>query len=328
MSNSKKTTADLISYRRIVDGETGEIVTLTDEQLALWPVMQRISDMSDLTKALAIFHISDKKLYLAGGYSTFKEYAEDRLPFGYRNAKRYVQVGKKFADMLPPIELSKGTPVPRLDEHIVDSDVSEAIGGMGIRKLIELTRIDDALFDDVIEKGRLVMPDGETSFTLEELKGMNTLKMERVIKESRMEREKYQAKIQQLTEAKQLLESERDADAKRLGRMDEYQEEALYLRSNYGGTERGYQEQKAILEECHSIVLDLREKIERAHADCDSPETLRELATQIISECNAAFIQAKYHFRSAITDTGQSTREELEARRRKQKALMENGTGD
>jgi hypothetical protein len=161
-------------------------------------------EMPTLEKAVALARIADREHYLDLGHPSFKAFAESDLPFGWRQAMKYVKIGRKFAPMLPEFEGDNMNP----DAYLLseNSGTNDAEGGgeaalqfsqLGISKLHEMTKLDDAAFEDVAREGKLVMPDGETEYTLDELMDMKTAEASKAIEEAKMDKEAYRAKAQQ-----------------------------------------------------------------------------------------------------------------------------------
>jgi len=108
---------------------------------------------------LALTKIAEESLYTEFGYTSFKEYAEEMLPFDYGNAKRYIFVGRKFNSISNLYHNSfgaKGTPVSLLginqDEVFSENEVLESITKMGISKAYDLARLDDETFNSIVSK--------------------------------------------------------------------------------------------------------------------------------------------------------------------------------
>src|SRR5690606_27082103 len=134
---------------------------------------------------------------------------------------------------------SRGEQVPLLHESTPENDQILQVGGLGMRKLLDLTRVDDAIFEDVVEQGRLVMPDG-SEYSIDELKAMAVKEFEEKLDMAREDKEAYRARNQQLQEQIKLLESERATDAKKFSDADAKLQEAGHLERLYGPAAKRY----------------------------------------------------------------------------------------
>lgn len=131
--------------RYIVDDDTGEEVQITpamrDEALQLHGQVE--GAFWQLATALA--RIKNERLYLALGFSSFKGYCADTLPFGVRNAYHYALVGEKIG-----LRLLNG------DSGVNPGSRSE-LEELGIKKLRLLASKAEDQIQRLIEEGKITI---------------------------------------------------------------------------------------------------------------------------------------------------------------------------
>ncbi len=141
----------------VYDAEKGEFVKIDPERQRVAMALQQRMDVATLVTAVALKKIVDEKYFLELGYSSMKEYANTALPFRPSSAKKYLQIGRKFADMLPD-GWGEGERVPLLEDSSEEN--ASKLSSLGVRKLLELTRVDDADFSEVVSEGVVKLADG------------------------------------------------------------------------------------------------------------------------------------------------------------------------
>lgn len=286
--------------RQVFDSEAGKLVPITDEQShrAMW--LQRQIEAASLVTGVALKHMRDEKLYLALGFSCFREYADTALPFGRQQAYKYVAIGERFAPLLPTL----GDESVASMRHSNDDDPrAEILASLGNAKLYELTKIEDAQFEDIIDTGRLVMPDGETSYSLEELKTMNCREVARVVKEAQMERKAWMARIEQLEAEKQLLKSEAKSDEEKILKAEEQIEQARALELLYGKHNRSFEDTQRLLNETRTHLAEVRRRVFNCGITEESPEALKTQLVEIIREAGSIFSGMRGTFNDVVWST-------------------------
>jgi chemotaxis protein histidine kinase CheA len=273
------------------------MVTRSPDQQRQAAQLAQMVEMATLVKAVALARIADREHYLDLGHPSFKAFAESDLPFGYRNAKRYLKVGRKFAPMLPgfdPAGSTEGNPVSLLpaenpDTGDTEGDQEKALqfSQLGLRKLTKLTSLDDAAFEDVAREGKLVMPDGETEYTLDELMDMKTAEASKAIEEAKMDKEAYRAKAQQEEEKRKRLEKEREAEAEKIQEAEERLEKARKLEALYGPEKRTYEARERAMGEAASHLREVRRLVVPLQMEESAPQGLCNQLLELVREANA-----------------------------------------
>ena len=177
-SEGSETEATRVASTMIVrDAETGDDVEITGAMRARVAAARRLIEQATLAKAFALQAVADERLYLADGYNSFKDWVLLELGTSYTSAKEYVKIGRRVAPLFPALAEGDGLAgqLPELAEGHpsgLDSERSEAISGLGFKKLAHLTRLDEARFSDVVERGVVTL--GAEEFTLGELQEMSS----------------------------------------------------------------------------------------------------------------------------------------------------------
>ncbi|MEP0004550.1 MAG: hypothetical protein ABJ387_03650 [Balneola sp.] len=234
-------------FGSVYDAETKEFVKVSNEQRELAQFLHNVVQRFVLDTALILKRISDEKLYLALGASSFKEYAENHLTFSYRTAKDYLAVGRKFAPYLPELSLE------RAPGALSEKEGVQNLEKLGIKKLLELSKIEDADFTEVISKGVVKLDDG-TELDLDEINSSTSKDFKERIEEYR----KYNADLEAELDK---LAKERDkalADAEQASKDSETGKKYKDL---YGPRSKEYESFKSRIAVARNRALDLNQSL-------------------------------------------------------------------
>jgi len=132
---------ETIHTLKVYDSEKEDFVDISPEiQRHAAYVHQQIA-LGTFSIALAIKKMFDEKLYLGLGCSSKVEYCETMLPFGRQQAYKYYAIGRKFQNFLPA-NGENVAPVRQIED-------------IPMKKLYELTKIDEADFEELMTKGEV-----------------------------------------------------------------------------------------------------------------------------------------------------------------------------
>lgn len=288
--------SDDTSRALVRDAETGDWVTVTPEMQARAASARRHIEMATLVKAVALKAVADERLYLADGCSSFKDWVHVVLGTSYASAKDYVRIGRRVAPLMPALGSGDGLSgeVPQLagGQSIgLDSERVESVSSLGLVKLSQLTRLDEARFADVVERG-VVTLDGET-FTLEELQEMSSRELaSRVRDETAALKDKLQelrAEADTLRAEKAALLQEKDAASAELADARELEAE-LRPRALSIAAKR-------------EAITTLREETDRLNERLialgvtpDDPTTLQEDCVHLIAKLEGMVERVRHHY--------------------------------
>ncbi|MEQ9279451.1 MAG: hypothetical protein RLN83_08125 [Balneola sp.] len=192
MSDQKQELKPVKTLSHITDEETGEVVEITsdlrDEALqvhgqiegAFWQL------------ATALSRIKNDKLFLALGYTSFKGYCKDTLPFGVRNAYHYAIVGERIGARL--LESNKST----------NPGSQSKLEEMGIKRLrLIATKAEDQI-ESLINEGKISLDD--IDLTSDDIANMTVKALKDQLEKEKTKSGKYEL----VSEQKKMLELEKE----------------------------------------------------------------------------------------------------------------------
>lgn len=257
------------------DTETGESVEVTPEMRARAAAARRLIEQATLAKALALATVADERLYLADGYGSFKDWVLLELGTGYRSSLDYVRIGRRLAPLFPALSAGDGLAggVPQLTEGhpgALDSERVSALSGLGVKKLIELTRLDEIQFSDVVERGVVTL--GNEDFTLDELQEMSKREVAARVRDEltplKNELAEQNAQIETLEAEKKALLAEADASAQAVA-------DARALEAELGPRASLLADKRQRVTDCRDAVDRLLPALLATGVEPSDPETLQ-----------------------------------------------------
>jgi len=252
----------------VFDSDKGDFVQVTpDMQRHAAYVHQQIA-MGTFMIALAIKKMFDEKLYLGLGCSNKTEYCETMLPFGRQQAYKYYKIGKKFQKYLPGDSESVAP-----GRHFED---------LGYKKLYELTKLDDADFEELIETGEI---DG---FKMEQFKKQT---YNEAMKEINLLRRKSSKKISILEEENKKLKSEMQSRERLIEEANEKYKQALEMEDVYGPMKTSVDDRRRVLNNAIDMLNHATKLILNCKVTVDDPPTLKHTAVEVYK---ILFITAEY----------------------------------
>lgn len=255
------------------DLDVREIVPVRSDKVRRFQFLHQRVQMAVLVVAAALREIADDKLYLAQGFASFKQYTTS-LDMAEVTAKKYVQIGRRFAPMLP-----------RLSDGEALSEDAEAVSKLGFTKLLGLARADEETREELIADQQLTGADG-TVYTIEEIKAMGNKEYYDLLQEVGEERKAHRERFAQMDQQIKLLESERDSDQQRIDDANAKLQSALDLERLYGDQDLSYEQQGKALTASRDALKELRRQLMNtgvtpqsaaAHVN-DAVDLVRELA--------------------------------------------------
>ncbi len=286
-----------IAVHGVYDADSGEMVDLTEPQVELAHDLHRRLEAASIFTGLALLKIRQDRLYLALGHASFNDYISSALPFGRTSAYNFMQVAERIQPLLPAstLESTGGVIVQRVGQDGDDDGLSNELESLGIRKLLQITKASDSVLDQVVREGKVVMPDGETEYSLEDLRDMTSAEVRRVMEDARMERDAYRARIQQLEEKLRLEKSERQADADKLKKAESLIDEARHLEALYTRDKLTYEQTETLLQEAQHHLFESRRRLMNVELTEESGEGLKKLLRECIDEIQRQAKAVTYH---------------------------------
>jgi hypothetical protein len=140
-----------------------------------------------------------------------------------------------------------------------------------------------------VAEGKLVMPDGETEYTLEELKDLKTREFEELADQARMDRQAYRARIQELEAEVDKLESEQETNADMVEQAKDQIEKARDLEALHGKAHETHEGGIRRLEQAIGHAARVRKAAlgDGFEVSADAPEAHKNLVRDLVRELNA-----------------------------------------
>jgi hypothetical protein len=250
VAEEEEQAGDLVIY----DDEEEGMVKVTPEERRVANSLQQRMDVTTLMMAVIMMRMSDEKLYRAvdKGYSSFREYAEVRCPFGYRQAQKYASIGRKFAPLLPG-DITKGE-LSSPDQKALNGNL-EALGDLGVNKLYELSKIDDADFSELPSEGKVILKDG-TEIDVEDIKSQSAREFKRKLDE-------YKEYQQDLEKELNSTAQERDKALEEKEQAEKDAEVGLKYKHMYGEKSDQFEAQKGRIMAARSKAADLNQLLSK-----------------------------------------------------------------
>jgi hypothetical protein len=277
MENEEKS----LVIREVWDDEKKKMVTIKPEQARLAAYLHEQVTAGVFVTALAMKRIINERLYLALGAGSVQEYCDTMLPFGRMQAYRYKSIAERFEGILPEL-----TPGEKEDgsSPIVTSTIQHDFNGIekiGMMKLYELSRIEDADFSEIPTRG--IVKIGNEEINIDAITEMTARTWN--IKLAEIKRG-YSARVNQLEEKVKLLESERIAIESREAEANSKIETARDLERLYGPLNSRYEAQLKDIEEVDKLLLRATSVIMKMKPEEEFPdgyfERLRSLFQRVL----------------------------------------------
>lgn len=277
----------------ILNAETGHIVTRTPDQkqkaLHLWGMFQQSTFLS----ALVLREIKQNKHYLDLGCESWEEFCNTKLPFSRSQAFRFIAVADRLAPYLnlnfdsnvAPVQHlpTEETPALLLTEGEIQLN-TEAIEGMGMRKLYEMTTLPKEDLDDLMKGGYITTAEGE-QVSIAEIREMASKEASLLFKS---QKDKYQARLSQTEEANKALKAELRIAKEELAKQQEKIKLAKSIEQKYGPTHLETENLLNLIEQTRKHLLDANKVAIKIKIRADAPEIVLEEARKLMEQYNAS----------------------------------------
>lgn len=266
----------------VLNGDTGEMVSISPEQRAKATMLNGRVLLGVYYSAMALKQLCDEKLYLALGYGTQTEYLSTGLPFGMRQAFKYLKIAEKFENvfnLLPDSNLPAGLLSNGLESELeftnkadtdVQGDMAAKFQQLGVQKLYQLTQFDDDDLLTLVRDGKVSTENGTISF--EELQDLTAKQLALEVKKVSG---KFQDKIKHLNSRIAVLEEENkllSSEAKTQADKIAYAED---IEQKYGAIASKTEDKRKHLTEASNHLYDCRELILRCGISTDDVISLQ-----------------------------------------------------
>lgn len=217
------------SLRHVLDEESGQIVEITDDMRHVAQTIQQRIQGATIATSILIQIVRDQKLYLAYGCGSFKDYAENMLPFSPQQAKKYLKIADTYAPLIGDF---KGASMRLLNKklHEIEDEGVKELGSLGMSKLYELTKIPEADFDEVVSKGVVKLKDG-SEISIDEIKDQTAREFTKQISEIKKD---YQKRISRLEEENRKVKGEYKHAVSEKNKIEQESEYAKNIEAQFG----------------------------------------------------------------------------------------------
>lgn len=244
--------------REAYDAETGTWLPVT---AAMREREQRVRHAWAMTRhmqAVAVHTVFKEKLYLAAGYETREQYAEEALGISRRTAYELSSVGKTFGRYLPG--LPDGVSTLALDGEKVrtfaldadDAETANVVQDTSVSTLTQLASLDDEVMQELL-RGESVTLDNGRVVTLVSLREATAREAQAMVKALKKE---YRDRLARDQERAISAEEERNVFAERLGEAQKQADAGYALELKYGPVQ-------ARAEAQIKLISDAREQLTR-----------------------------------------------------------------
>ena len=257
----------------VYDADEDKLVEVSKEQqLEAMAVFQQIQ-AGVFISALGIKRMVDKKLYLAMNIQSKDQFLSTLEAFGRRQAYKLLAVATKFENVFGERLLAMNTAGSNTD--------ADKFNGMGIEKLYEITRLDDAEIVELSEGGEVEI--GDQKMSLDDIKSMGFRELEKQFSKAK---KKMQDELSLMNEENKLLKEEIKLKNKQIETADQKMEDAKELEIKYGPAAKTIANKDFLLKECMDNLNEFNDYIIKANVLANDPERIRKQLTDIVKKMN------------------------------------------
>lgn len=274
------------------DADADEWVESTPARQQKALQMQLLVDAGAFIQAIGLHHIREERLYLDMGYSGWTEYCETKLGMSRSNAYKLARIGRTFAPyldagniggvlQLPASDVSPvrhegdekgdGSPVKHPDPFEDAPPALRQIAGLGLRKMYELTTLEEEDVTRIIQSGEVQLVDG-TSLDLDEIRDLAvrefTAQLDQVRKAHRL-------RAGRVEEENARLKAEAEASAELVDRAESEKKRAERLEARYGPVAGKLEEKERQMALARTTMNELAEQLFRVGVTSEDPEELQ-----------------------------------------------------
>lgn len=257
--------APSFQLREVFDAESGQLVQRTADQQAEAHRLHSLMKMTDLAQAILLKKFLDGKHHLDLGYSTKEEFYQQELGQSRGYVSKKLKIATRFENIIPIGNVSPGKHLPNND-----STNLEVLNKIGLTKLYEIAKIEDADFEDVLTFGVVRFPDGR-EVPLEDIEGRTRAEIYKLVKN---EIDGYKKRNSNLLNKTSELETELKEERKRVAELAAEQESVDRLDLLYGDQAATVQGLERLLKEVEEAARTTNRLLVRIKTNETTPEDL------------------------------------------------------
>lgn len=242
---ARTTPAPSFQLREVYDAESGELVQRTPEQQAAAHSLYSLMKMADLAQAILLKKFLDGNHHLDLGYSTKEDFYIQELGQSRSNVSRKLKVAEKFEGIIP---VGNVAPVQHLTGD--ESANLETLNQIGLTKLYEVAKVEEADFDEVLTTGVVKFPDGR-EVPLEDIQMRTRTEVQNMMKS---EIDGYKKRNAALLDQKAEVEAELNKAKSELEASREKQQQADRLNTMYGAKAKTWEGLETLIKEARESM--------------------------------------------------------------------------
>lgn len=259
------TAAPSFQLREVFDAERGELVQRSADQQAAAHSLYSLMKMADLAQAILLKKFLDGNHHLDLGYSTKEEFYQQELGQSRSNVSKKLKIASRFESIIPIANVS---PAKQLTEN--ESVNLDALNQIGLHKLYEVAKIDDADFEDVLTSGVVKFGDGR-EVPLEDIQLRTRNEIAKLMKD---EIDGYKKRNANLLDKNSELEAQLKSATKKADELAAEQEAADRLDLMYGDQAATVQGLERLLKEVEEAARLTNRLLVRIKTNENTPEDL------------------------------------------------------
>ncbi len=289
--------SDLITKDyQVLNIETNKWVRITPEERKYANYIYQQFQISSVFTAIALKKIFDKKLYIALGYESKEDFILNGTNYSRAQAYRLAKVADKLSGYLP--QLDQNIPISgQIPEEaastIQNNNISpqKDLSGLGITKLIELSKLEEDELEQFINKGSIGEDDDQLTF--DEFKDITVRK---AAKELEVRTKSYKRKIKDLEDKNSALKEDKKKLESEIDGMQRMVNDAKDLELKYGAPASLSEAKKDLLSEVDNLINEIAVRLKKADVTIRDAEKVQDRFRLILKSLDEVRATFKIHY--------------------------------
>ncbi len=266
------------------DSEADEMMLFSGAEVARAQEFDHAESITRAARCVILWHIKNERLYLALGYSSFRDYTHKKQ-YSYKTARRYAEIGERYSAWMK--ELPEERTITQVIQLISENEKIQRVESLGPTKQRLLLKEDNDLLEEIAETGTLTARDGSgAEIALEDLVALKTEDLRERLEEKDNVIEAYRRRLHQSEEDKKLLQSQIESDEQAVARAEASLARAHDLEAKYAERERSYDEKFKQLTKAREAAGKLRQAFlgYGLEVGSEDPDALKALVADTMDE--------------------------------------------
>ena len=260
--------------RQVYDAEAQKWVDVTPEMKEREEQARQAWAMTKDAQAVIINEVFERKLYLAAGYETRQQYAEEVWGISRSTAFRLAQSAKRFRSFMPDANrlLTAGESHVATLQHPGQQETAQIIQSTSVSTLYQMTTLEDEIVDGLLAGDSVTLDSGRV-VSLRTLQEASARDAARLVKDMKRE---FKSKAAQNEERALTAEMERDVYRERYEQDQEQAEHARQLERLYGPVQLATDAQLALIKQAREEATRLNTLLLKIRPAAEAPEALHQ----------------------------------------------------